>query len=174
MSGTWGCWSENPIKLLVIELNSPSRRKARWDPEKYGTRIRSWVHVRAVARRWNPGSCAFLRFPFFGGAAVAILRCHRFAADWRRSRHWAARIVAGRREATAPALLDDRYRSTFSARRSARSSGETVGALEAVAASEDGALAPASVRKAAIASRSWRRWPTTETPRSFRSSAVRL
>src|SRR6516165_3111289 len=49
-----------------------------------------------------------------------------------------------------------------------------VGALEVFAASGDGALVPASVRKAAIASRSLRRWPTTDTPRSFRSSAVRF
>src|SRR5262252_7358844 len=49
-----------------------------------------------------------------------------------------------------------------------------VGALEVFATSVDGALAPASVRRAAIASRSLRRWPTTETPRSFKSSAVRF
>src|SRR6516164_5565169 len=61
---------------------------------------------------------------------------------------------------------------TVTRRRSARSSGETtVGAL--VAAPDDG-VASASVRRAAMASRSLRRWPTTETPRSFRSSAVRF
>src|SRR5215469_8995076 len=49
-----------------------------------------------------------------------------------------------------------------------------VGPMEGFATSVDGALAPASVRKAAIASRSLRRWPMRETPRSFRSSAVRF
>src|SRR5262245_17046373 len=48
-----------------------------------------------------------------------------------------------------------------------------VGPLAVVARSEV-TLASASGLKAAIASRSLRRWPTIETPRSFRSSAVRF
>ena len=61
---------------------------------------------------------------------------------------------------------------TVTWRRSARSSG---GALGAVAGRrQQGALPPVSVRRAAIASSSLRRCPTAETPRSFRSSAVRL
>jgi hypothetical protein len=54
-----------------------------------------------------------------------------------------------------------------------RHAGDFAWRLEVVTASDE-ALVPASVRKAAIASRSLRRWPTTETPRSFRSSAVRF
>jgi hypothetical protein len=60
---------------------------------------------------------------------------------------------------------------TVTWRRSARSSGEALGALGVVAASAEGALFPASLRRAAIASRSLRRCPTMPTPKSFRSSA---
>ena len=63
---------------------------------------------------------------------------------------------------------------TVTWRRSARSSGEALGALDVVAASAEGALPLASVRRAAIASSSLRRCPSAATPSSFRSSAVRL
>jgi hypothetical protein len=52
---------------------------------------------------------------------------------------------------------------TVTWRRSARSSGATLGALGVVAASTEGALPPVSVRKAAIASRSLRWCPTILT-----------
>ena len=53
-------------------------------------------------------------------------------------------------------------------RRSARSSGDSLRALGAVATSAEGALMPVSVRRAAMASRSLRRCPTAVTPSSFR------
>ena len=63
---------------------------------------------------------------------------------------------------------------TVTWRRSARSSGEALGALDVVATSAEGALPLASARRAAIASSSLRRCPSAATPSSFRSSAVRL
>ena len=63
---------------------------------------------------------------------------------------------------------------TVTWRRSARSSGRALGALDVLAGSTDGALPLASFRRAAIASSSLRRCPTMLTPSSFRSSAVRL
>ena len=59
---------------------------------------------------------------------------------------------------------------TVTWRRSARSSGEALGALDVVAASTEGALPLASVRRAAMASSSLRRCPSDVTPSSFRSS----
>ena len=63
---------------------------------------------------------------------------------------------------------------TVTWRRSARSSGCALGALDVVAASTDGVLPLASARRAAMASSSLRRCPSAVTPSSFRSSAVRL
>ena len=63
---------------------------------------------------------------------------------------------------------------TVTWRRSARSSGKALGALDVVAASATEDLPPASVRRAAIASRILRRCPTMPTPKSFRSSAVKF
>ena len=63
---------------------------------------------------------------------------------------------------------------TVTWRRSARSSGEALGALDPVATSAAGALPLASALRTAIASRSLRRCPSAATPSSFRSSAVRL
>jgi len=57
--------------------------------------------------------------------------------------------------------------------RSARSSGEALGALDVVVTSAEGALPLASARRAAIASSSLRRCPRAVTPSSLRSSAVR-
>ena len=62
---------------------------------------------------------------------------------------------------------------TVTWRRSARSSGCGLGALDVIAASIDGALGLASSRSAAIASSSLRRCPSAVTPSSFRSSSVR-
>ena len=58
---------------------------------------------------------------------------------------------------------------TVTWRRSARSSGEVLGALEAVATSAEGALPLASLRRAAMASSSFTRCPNDATPSSFRS-----
>jgi hypothetical protein len=63
---------------------------------------------------------------------------------------------------------------TVTWRRSARTSGDTLVALDVVATSAEGGLLPASARRAAIASSSLRRCPRAPTPSSFRSSAVRL
>ena len=63
---------------------------------------------------------------------------------------------------------------TVTWRRSARSSGRALGALEVVAASTEVGLPFASLRRAAIASRSLRRCPTAVTPSSLRVSCVRL
>src|SRR5277367_6259280 len=49
-----------------------------------------------------------------------------------------------------------------------------LGALDVVAASTDGALPLASLRRAAIASSSFSRWPSAVTPSSFRFSCVKL
>ena len=61
---------------------------------------------------------------------------------------------------------------TVTWRRSARSSGETLGVLGVGAAPAEGAGALASVRSAAMASRSFRRCPSAVTPSSFRFSCV--
>ena len=66
---------------------------------------------------------------------------------------------------------------TVSCRRSAwaaaaATAGLGAGAMSAVAARGGGASAP--VRRASMASSSLRRWPTTVTPMSLRSSAVSL
>ena len=63
---------------------------------------------------------------------------------------------------------------TVTWRRSARSSGEALGVAGAVAASAEGSLAPASLRRAAMASSSFSRCPTAATPSSFSVSCVRL
>ena len=63
---------------------------------------------------------------------------------------------------------------TVTWRRSARSSGDTLGVLDVVAASTDGDLPLTSLRRAAIASSSLSRCPTAVTPSSFRVSCVRL
>ncbi len=63
---------------------------------------------------------------------------------------------------------------TVTWRRSARSSGEALGVAGVVAASAEGALAPASLRRAAMASSSFSRCPTAATPSSFSVSCVRL
>ena len=63
---------------------------------------------------------------------------------------------------------------TVTWRRSARSSGGALGALDVVAASTEGALPLASLRRAAMASSSFRRCPSDATPSSFRFSCVRL
>ena len=63
---------------------------------------------------------------------------------------------------------------TVTWRRSARSSGCALGVLDVVAASTDGALPLASLRRAAMASSSFSRCPTAATPSSFRFSCVRL
>ena len=63
---------------------------------------------------------------------------------------------------------------TVTWRRSARVLGRGAWGTGAVAASADGALALASLRSAAMASRSLRRCPRAATPSSFRFSAVRL
>ena len=63
---------------------------------------------------------------------------------------------------------------TVTWRRSARSSGCALGALDVVVASTDGVLPFASLRRAAMASSSFTRCPSAATPSSFRSSAVRL
>ena len=56
---------------------------------------------------------------------------------------------------------------TVTWRRSARSSGEGLGASDAVATSTEGTLPPASVRRTAIASSSLRRCPSDATPSSL-------
>ena len=63
---------------------------------------------------------------------------------------------------------------TVTWRRSARSSGCALGALDVVAASTEGALPLASLRRAAMASSSFSRCPSAVTPSSFRVSCVRL
>ena len=63
---------------------------------------------------------------------------------------------------------------TVTWRRSARSSGGALGALDVVAASTEGALPLASLRRAAMASSSFTRCPSAVTPSSFRCSSVRL
>ena len=63
---------------------------------------------------------------------------------------------------------------TVTWRRSARSSGETLGAVGVVAASAEEALPPLSAQSAATASSSLSRCPTAVTPSSFRVSCVRL
>ena len=63
---------------------------------------------------------------------------------------------------------------TVTWRRSARSSGEVLGAVEGATASFAVALAPRSARRAAMASSRMRRCPRAAIPSSFRSSAVRL
>ena len=63
---------------------------------------------------------------------------------------------------------------TVTWRRSARSSGGALGALDVVAASTEGALPLASLRRAAMASSSFTRCPNDATPSSFRFSCVRL
>src|ERR1700722_9566843 len=63
---------------------------------------------------------------------------------------------------------------TVTWRRSARSSGGALGALDVVAASTEGVLPCASARSAAMASSRIRRSPSAVTPSSLRSSAVRL
>ena len=63
---------------------------------------------------------------------------------------------------------------TVTWRRSARSSGETLGALDGVAASREGALPLASLRRAAMASNNFSRCPSAVTPSCFRCSSVRL
>ena len=63
---------------------------------------------------------------------------------------------------------------TVTWRRSARSSGCALGALDVVAASTEGVLPLASLRRAAMASSSFTRCPSDVTPSSFRSSAVRF
>ena len=63
---------------------------------------------------------------------------------------------------------------TVTWRRSARSSGGALGALDVVVASTDGALPLASLRRAAMASSSFTRCPNDATPSSFRFSCVRL
>ena len=63
---------------------------------------------------------------------------------------------------------------TVTWRRSARSSGGALGALDVVAASTEGALPLASLRRAAMASSSFTRCPSDATPSSFRFSCVRL
>ena len=63
---------------------------------------------------------------------------------------------------------------TVTWRRSARSSGCALGALDVVAASTEGVLPLASVRRAAMASSSFTAVPERATPSSFRSSCVRL
>ena len=59
---------------------------------------------------------------------------------------------------------------TVTWRRSARSSGVALGAVDAVAASTEAVLPPASLRSAAMASSSFTRCPSAATPSSFRSS----
>ena len=63
---------------------------------------------------------------------------------------------------------------TVTWRRSARSSGRALGALDVIVAVTDGALPLASVRRAAMASSSFTRCPSDATPSSFRFSCVRL
>src|SRR5262249_34877432 len=63
---------------------------------------------------------------------------------------------------------------TVTWRRSARSSGCVLGALDVVAASMERVLPRASLRRAAMASSSFTRWPKDATPSSLRSSAVRF
>ena len=64
--------------------------------------------------------------------------------------------------------------STVTWRRSARSSGEALGALDVVDASTEGVLPLPSLRRAAIASSSFTRCPSDATPSSFRFSCVKL
>ena len=59
-------------------------------------------------------------------------------------------------------------------RRSARSSGGALGALDVVVASTDGVLPLPSLRSAAIASSNFTRCPSDATPSSFRFSCVKL
>ena len=63
---------------------------------------------------------------------------------------------------------------TVTWRRSARSSGCALVVLDVDAASTEGALPPASSRRAAMASSSFTRCPSAVTPSSFRCSSVRL
>jgi cold shock protein len=62
---------------------------------------------------------------------------------------------------------------TVTWRRSARSSGRALGALDVVAGSTKGDLSLASLRRAAIASSSFTLCPIDATPSSFRISCVR-
>jgi hypothetical protein len=63
---------------------------------------------------------------------------------------------------------------TVTWRRSARSSGEALGGLEAITTSAEDALPLPSPRSAAMASSSFTRCPSAVTPSCFRCSSVRL
>ena len=63
---------------------------------------------------------------------------------------------------------------TVTWRRSARSSGRALGALDVLAASTEGVLPLSSLRRAAMASSSFTRCPNDATPSSFRFSCVKL